>query len=564
MPPRKKRWIVSPSISPEANQDLLGYPPVLRQVLYNRGVFSQPMAELYLNAAPPPGTDPFFLSGMQAAVDRIAFAIDHNQPIAVYGDYDVDGVTATALMVQALSVQGANVTGYIPNRFEEGYGLNNDALKGLHERGVKLVITVDCGIRSPVEASYAANLGLDLIITDHHHPGSEIPLARAVINPKLPDDAYPEKDLAGVGLAYKLISALHHTRPDTPLQPDDFLDLVALGTVADLAPLVGENRSLVRSGLLYLQNPRRQGILSLMGASGLAGKRINAGHIGFILGPRLNASGRLESAQAALDLLTTGEVQIAGILAQKLHRQNVERQELTRQIQAQAEIIATETDPDPLLLFAADPSFNPGVVGLAASRLTELYYRPAIVGQRGEEYTRASCRSIPEFHITDALDECADLLEHHGGHRAAAGFTVRNDRLPQLLEQLNTIAARQLSGLDLTPTLTADIDLPLSELRPEILKYLEWVEPTGYGNPQVHFISRNLKVTGKRLVGDSKHLKLTVTDGRITYDAIAFGQAAWYEQMPANLDLYYTFEINEYNGRSSFQLNVRDIRPSEG
>jgi single-stranded-DNA-specific exonuclease len=343
----------------------------------------------------------------------------------------------------------------------------------------------------------------------------------------------------------------------------DYLDLVALGTVADVAPLTFENRALVRQGLEYLRRPHRQGIMSLIGVSRLHTKRITAQHIGFALGPRLNAAGRLDSALAALELLRTQDVHRAAYLAQALDDQNRERQVITRHVQDDAEECALADDPEALLLFAAGTEYNPGVVGLAAGRLTEKYYRPSIVAHQGDETTRASCRSIPEFHITNALDRCADLLEQHGGHAAAAGFTVRNDNLPELVERLKIIAAEQLGALDLRPKIEADMEIELFDLRPELLRELDWLQPTGHKNPQANFVSRHLKVNHSRTVGkDNAHLKMSVTDGRITYDAIAFRQGHWQENMPAHIDLLYVFELNEFNGRSMLQLNVRDIKPS--
>jgi single-stranded-DNA-specific exonuclease len=565
-----KRWQIAPKISPSADQALESYPPILRQVLYNRGITTPLEAQYFLDAKPGFDTDPFLIKGMQAAVERIETALREQELVIIYGDYDVDGVTATALLVKVLQALGATVRGYIPNRFEEGYGVNKEALTSLESQGARLIITVDCGIRSLPEAEHARALGLDLIITDHHHPSAELPPALAILNPKQPGDAYPDKDLAGVGLAYKLADGLlRHLRErgialPSDLYIEDYLDLVALGTVADLAPLVGENRSLVRAGLEAIRCCKRQGILSLMGVAGLNPVKVMATDIGFILGPRLNAAGRLESALASLDLLTTQSSKQAGLLAQQLDNQNRERQVVTREIQALAEQMAMADDSETLLLMAAHPDFNPGVVGLAASRLTDTYYRPAIVAYQGEEFTRASCRSIPEFHITDALDQCGDLLEHHGGHAAAAGFTVRNEKLPELLTRLQAIAREQLSTLSLSPTLLADAEVSLSELKGSLLNVLEGLQPTGYGNPQPVFVSRNLKVGYPKTVGkDSAHLKMSVTDGWITFDAIAFRQGYWMGKLPERVDLLYTFEKNEFNGRSYLQLNVRDIRPAD-
>src|SRR4030066_914738 len=449
----------------------------------------------------------------------------------------------------ALKTLGAEVIEYIPNRFDEGYGLNLEAIHTLYEQGVNLIITVDCGIRSWEEADYSQSVGMDLIITDHHYPLEMLPPAFAIINPKQLNDKYPEKNLAGVGLAYKNIESFFQSQ-QTPLDPRENLDLVAIGTVADLVPITGENRSLVRTGLEYLRQPRRQGIMALIGVSGLVAPRITTTDISFALAPRLNASGRLESALASLNLLTSQDYKKVGRLAQWLEIQNRERQKIMREIQASADKKAIIDDQIPFLIFAPDPDYNPGVVGLAASRLTEQYYRPSIVASVGETYTRGSCRSIPEFHITQALDQCKELLEHHGGHSAAAGFTVRNDLLPALLEKMRNIAREQLEEQELRPKIFAEAEVPLSDLKPDLLKYLDWLQPTGMGNPMPIFMTRGLKVTRQKAIGaDGSHLRLTVTDGNITYDAVAFRQGHWIGKLPPVIDLMYTFELNEFNGQ---------------
>jgi len=566
------RWIIAEPIPSKIEKNLGGFHPIIRQLLYNRGYTSKDDAVRYAQAQTPIGTDAYDLLGIHQAVERIIWGVKNKEQIAIYGDYDVDGVTATALLSHALKFMGADVLGYIPNRFNEGYGLNIDALDKLYEGGIRLVITVDCGIRSLIEVDHARRLGMDLIITDHHQPSSELPAAQAIINPKQPHDPYPEKDLAGVTLAYKLIAAMNN--PTTfstvkshigmpPPSEDDYLDLVTLGTIADLVPLVGENRALVRAGLEHLHPPRRQGIMALIGVAGVNINNITASTIGYILGPRLNASGRLDTALTSLNLLLSEDIYEAGVLAQQLDNQNRERQKLTRDIQAFAEEIVMAEDPNALLLFAAHPNFNPGVVGLAASRLTEKYYRPSIVATRGDAFTRGSCRSIPEFHITNALDQCSDLLERYGGHSAAAGFTVSNKRLQELKERVKTIAKEELSHLDLRPTINADIEVTLSELKPELIEHLNLLQPTGQSNPPAHFVSYNVRVIRSRPVGrENSHLKLTLTDGTITFDAIAFRQGHWYEQMHSSIDIIYTFEVNEYNGRRNLQLNIKDLKPA--
>jgi single-stranded-DNA-specific exonuclease len=562
-----KRWNIASHITPQANEALASFSPIMRQVLFNRGYATDDEARSYLAGDTNFDTSPMQMKGIPATVKRMRIALDQKESIAIYGDYDVDGVTSTALLVEALRALGGNVQPYIPNRFEEGYGLNKDALSSLKTDGVNLVISVDCGIRSPDEAAHALRIGLDLIISDHHQPADgDLPVAYSVVNPKQVNDLYPDKDLAGVGVAYKIVQALLESLGNVSrgFQLDDLLDLVALGTVADLAPLTGENRSLVRKGLKKIRDTKRQGLFSLAAVSDLTLSRVTAPSIGFILGPRLNAAGRLESALAAFDLLTTKDVKTAGELAQQLNVQNRQRQEITRKIQAEAESIVLDDDPGTDLFFAVHPDFNAGVVGLAASRLVETYYRPAVVGQVSDDTTRCSCRSIPEFHITEALDQCKDLLIRHGGHAAAAGFTVRNENLEPLKTKLKSLAAEALHGKDLRQTLTADAILKLSDLNSELLHSLEFLQPTGFGNPEAVFVSKNVRITNKRTVGaDSKHLKLVVSDDRITFDAIGFRLGHLLEELPSRVDILYTFESNEYNGRQSLQLNLKDVKPSD-
>ncbi len=560
-PELSKRWIIADPIPVEVDTALAMFSPLMRQMLFNRGYSDAASALRYLDGRVD-RADSFMLKDMDAAVDRLLWAVEHGERVAVYGDYDVDGVSATALMVDVLRALGGQVEAYIPNRFDEGYGLNNDALDVLAAQGVQVALTVDCGIRSMREAEYAKTLGIDLIISDHHQPREGLPEAYAVICPKQDGDEYPEKNLAGVGLAYKIAQALLQRRPVEGATAADWLDLVALGTIADIVPLVGENRMLVKAGLAQMRLGRRQGLISLVQAAGLHLAGLNAGDISFGLAPRLNASGRLESALASYELLTTRDLMTAGLLSQKLDDQNRERQKLTQEMQTEAELQIQGAAYEHML-FAFAPGFNPGVVGLVAAKLTESYYRPAIVGTLGADFTRASCRSVQEFHITRALDECAELMEHHGGHALAAGFTIRTERLDELVLRLSAIAQRELADLDLRPALRADMEIPLRELRPEFIADLEQLQPTGAGNPEAAFVSRGLKVVRAKQVGlDGKHLKLAVTDGRITYDAIAFRQGHWWEKMPERIDILYQFEKNVYNGRESLQLNVRDLKPT--
>lgn len=558
----EKRWFIPDPIPADIAQELHDFQPYLRQILFNREVRTMDEAVQYLNCTAPQG-DPFLLRDMDIAVERLWQAIERKEAVAIYGDYDVDGVSATALMVQVLRALGGNADAYIPNRFDEGYGLNNDALDTLAGQGFRVVVTVDCGIRSPREAEHARALGIDLIISDHHMPQHELPDALAVICQKRDGDGYPDKNLAGVGLAYKIAQALLQSRPMAGVDASDWLDLVALGTVADVVPLTGENRVLVRQGLQRMRLAQRQGLLSLAQAAGVNLQRVTAVDIGYRLGPRLNAAGRLESALQAYQLLVTEDLLEAGMLAQKLDDQNKDRQRLTQEMQVRAEEMLSGSD-DGHILLAYDESFNSGIVGLVAAKLMETYYRPAVVGYRGDDFTRASCRSIREFHITQALDECADLLVRHGGHAAAAGFTVRNEHLEELNRRLGEIARRELAEQDLRPLLRADLEIPLALMRPSYLEEIELLQPTGMGNPDAVFVSRNLQVMSARTVGaEGLHLRLSVKDGGVTYNAIAFRQGHWAGCLPPRVDLMYNYEINVYNGQKSMQLNVIDLKPSE-
>jgi single-stranded-DNA-specific exonuclease len=568
LPRLEKRWEIEERIPEEIDQALASYPPFFRQILYARGVCDDRQAQAFLSGEVE-NDDPFLLSDMEETVMRLLWAIKQHERIAVYGDYDVDGVTATALLTQVLRAYGAEVTPYIPNRFDEGYGLNVEALEALVDQDVRLVITVDCGIRSPREAERAEELGIDLIISDHHHPGEELPDAYTVICPKRAGDLYPEKNLSGVGLAYKIAQGLARRRPEAGIVAEDWLDLVALGTVADVVPLTGENRSLVRKGLQTMRvrmMQSRPGLYSLSNVARVKVTSISAMDIAFMLGPRLNAAGRLTTAIDSLNLLLAESIDAAGLLSQNLDNQNRERQELTRKTQETVVRLIQAQGVDGIL-FAFDSAYNPGIVGLVASRLVETYYRPAIVGHEEDGYTRASCRSIPEFHITRALDECADLLERHGGHALAAGFTARSEHIPELVSRLQDIAARELAGLELRPVLRADLEIPLEKLRAgyveTVLNYLDKLQPTGQGNPEAVFVSRNLEVVRAWTVGNEKqHLRLKVRAGNILFDGIAFRLGHLAETMPKKIDVMYVLEKNEYNGVESLQLNIRDIRPA--
>ncbi len=558
---RPYHWKVAPSAPGEVSRALGHLPPVMLQVLFNRKLTDEAHIQAFLEGHYLEKDDPFLLPDMEAAVARIEQAITCDERIVVYGDFDADGVTATVLLVEALRGLGLSrerAQPYIPDRVDEGYGLNEGALTDLREKGADLVISVDCGIRAVKEVAAAREIGLDMIVTDHHSLGPQLPEATAVINPKRPESEYPEQMLAGVGIAFKLAQALRKAMPQRArFDEESLLDLVALGTVADLAPLRGENRRLVIAGLEVINTCRRPGIAALANVARLKPGSIAAEHIGFGLGPRINAAGRLAHAYDAARLLAANNMLMAGRFAENLNALNRQRQLLTRQLSAQAEALVQDDTP---ILIAAHADFVSGIVGLVASRLAEKYYRPAIVMEKGAAESRGSCRSIPEFHITEALDEVADVLERHGGHAQAAGFTVRNENLAIFQERLTEVAVQRLHGLDLKPTIEIDAELSLQEVDWALLGHLEKLEPTGQSNATPVFMSRDVQVYSHRAVGDGSHLKLDVGDARCKFGCIAFRQGDWAAALPQRVDLVYTLGVNEWNGRRDIQLVVQDIR----
>jgi single-stranded-DNA-specific exonuclease len=577
MPSMPKRWEILPAAPRRQFERLSHVNRLLVQILYNRGLADREEVDAFLSGRAR-FDDPFRLVGMPEAVHRTRAAIRSGEPIVVYGDFDADGITATALLIQTLETLGARVSAYIPHRVDEGYGLNCDALDRIAAAGARLVITVDCGIRSPGEVAHGNRLGMEFIVTDHHAIGPELPPALSVINPKQTGDSYPSKDLAGVGIAFKLAQALMFEEKRHPIAVEplnlaeaDLVDLVALGTVADLAPLLGENRSLVQRGLAELNKSRRPGVQALLAESGVRSGQVDAMTIGFVLGPRLNASGRLSTAEISYRLLTAPDSWIAAPLAAELGRLNIRRQELTTEKVALARELLQLDDFERYLYFVADPDFPPGIVGLVAGKLSDDLYRPVLVAELGPQLTHGSARSIPEFNVTAALDECRDLLERHGGHAAAAGFTVRNERLEELRQRMEEIASRQLAGQELAPTLEIDVIADLADLDWAAAELLQQLEPCGYANPQPVFASFGLEVVDHRTVGkEGQHLKLTVRDpaatgpqARVVRDAIAFRMGGWAGQLPRRVDLAYTFGINEFNGEARLQLNVKDLLPAQ-
>jgi single-stranded-DNA-specific exonuclease len=582
MSPTPKRWEVAPPVPRSYLERFSHLNPIISQILYNRLLVEPDDVDAFLTGRARLD-DPFRMLGIRLAVERIRAAVQERQKVVVYGDFDADGVTATALLVEVLNALGADVEPYIPHRVDEGYGLNCDALDKITQTGARLVVTVDCGIRSPVEVAYANRAGLDMIVTDHHSiargalGGEELPPALAVINPRRDNDPYPFKDFAGVGVAFKLAQALLLAERESPVAPtplclseQDLLDLVALGTVADLAPLLDENRWLVQRGLAMLNQSRRPGVQAMLSEAGVQSGRVDAAAIGFVLGPRINAAGRLSSAVLSYQLLTAPDLSTAVPLAAKLGQLNRLRQKRTLELVGLAKERIVQEGLNRYLYLVGGVEFPSGIVGLVAGKLAEDLYRPVLVVEWGETTSRGSARSIPEFDITRALDACRDLLVRHGGHAAAAGFTVANENLGELRRRLEQIAESNLADKDLLPKVQVDAEVGLAEMDWAVAELLAQLEPFGNANLQPVFASLGLEVVGERVLGqEGQHLKLTVRDpgatgpaARRVWDAIAFRQGEWFGQLPPRVDLAYSLEINEFNGKTRLQLNVRDIRPT--
>ena len=535
---QRKNWQIYP-VAPDDFLRAVPEHPLLAQVLFNRGLQTPAEVRAFLAGSDAVVNNPYRLAGMTIAVQRLVRAIRHRETICVYGDFDVDGVTSTVLLVTALQAAGGHVGPYIPDRVDEGYGLNMNAIDRIATQA-RLLVTVDCGIRSLTEVAHANALGLEVIVTDHHTVGPELPPALAVINPRRADCPSRATQLAGVGVAYRLAQAVLRavandedsrlTLEGAQVVEASLLDLVALGTVADVMPLLGENRGLVRQGLALINREPRVGVEALMLHAGLTKGAVDATAISFRLAPRLNAAGRLHHARLAYDLLRATDATRAYTLAGELEELNTRRRTLTEAAQADAEEQLAETlATDPPILMARSPHFEHGIVGLVAGKLAERFYRPAVVMRQEGMETRGSARSIPEFDISQALDAVSGLLVRHGGHQLAAGFTVRTADLDEFCQALQTVAAGQLPDRhNLQPKLPIDATVQLAELNRSLAQQFARLEPTGAGNPSPLLLVRACRAHDLRAVGEGRHLKLAVDAerGGPLFDAIAFHQAS--------------------------------------
>jgi len=567
----RARWAPPPKVDEAAVERLaktLCVSPLVARLLVARGMADAASAERFLHGKEDHFHDPFLLDGMEQAAGRIREAIRRGERIRIYGDYDADGVSATSLTIGLMERLGAAYDYVIPNRHTEGYGLNGPAIEKAAKDGVGLIVTVDTGISAVREASLARTLGIDLIVTDHHEPPEVLPDTVATINPRKPGCPYPFKSLAGVGVAFKLAHAL------LGRLPKEYAWLAAIGTIADLMPLVDENRLIARMGLAQMRESPARGIRALCQVSDIDFGQLSGGHIGFSIGPRLNAGGRLETADAAVRCLTTDDEREASETARELDRLNRERQELVDEIAAealeQANALLAAGDPGNVLLLAGE-GWNTGVVGIVASRVVERHYRPAIVLSIDREtgLAKGSARSIPGFDLHAALTECADLMEQFGGHKAAAGMTLKAENIPRLRRRMNETAAAWLGEDDYVPVLRTDAEIRPADVTVDTVRELEMLAPYGMGNPEPVFLLSGMRLKGARRMGrEMQHAKLTLTSAdpdAAELDALLFGKGELAERISptGHVDLAGTLSVNEWNGTRKAQIIVQDLRVPE-
>ena len=554
-----KRWELKPAVSTHSLPGDL--PPVVAQVLVGRGIDTAEKLRFFLHPPHRLPHDPVRLPGMEEALQRLYRAISQGEKVGIFGDFDVDGVTGTALVAEGLRGMGVPVFPYLPHRVDEGHGLSNGAVQRLADQGVSLIITVDCGTTALVEVSEARRQGVDIIITDHHLPQGQLPDAVAIVNARLPGGTYPFLGLSGVGLAFKLIQGLYQFHG----QPWDhsLLELAALGTIADLVPLADENRFLVQQGLAALSQTRRPGLQALYRRARIQPDFLNAETVSFQIAPRLNSAGRMGHAQDSYQLLTTRSETEGEALAEKLEGLNQDRRDLTEEAFAAAAEILQRHQPLPPILLVGDRSFTPGVTGLVAGRLVELYNRPAVAMAIADDFVMASGRSIPGFNIAEAFTACEELFVRHGGHAQAAGFTLPTEKLPALEASLTAIAEEALGSQDLRPVLAIDAEVNIADLMGEPLRWFSSLEPFGLANPQPVFLTRRVQVMEVRHMGKSEqHLRLRVREGNREWTALAFNQARrWVDRAPY-VDLAYTVSADPRRGAGSVTLKVLDFRPA--
>jgi single-stranded-DNA-specific exonuclease len=563
----KHRWTYYDT-HPQVDQimELINVPRVIAQILLNRGVDTFDEARFFLKPTMDDLHNPFLMAGMEQAIERIASAIEKNEHIMIFGDYDVDGTTSTTLLYLTVKLLTDQVSYFIPDRLKEGYGLSLYGIQVAKERGAGLILAVDCGITANKEVDQARLMGLDVIIIDHHVPGETLPDAVAVLNPKRMDCDYPFKELCGVGLAYKVAQALAEQvgLPDHAVYTH--MDLVALGTTADIVPLRDENRVLTKYGLAMMQETKKVGLQALISAAGLKQKEIVSGHVVFGLAPRINAAGRMGDANRVVRLLTTENREEADQLAEELNMENIQRRQ---QDSVAFEEARDVVENDAFLseasgIVLASERWHPGIIGIVASRMVEAFSRPVIMIAMNGDTGRGSARTMGDFHLYNAIKECADLLIQFGGHHHAAGLSIARENVTAFQQRFHEVVTANATPEDFISRLTIDSEIEFNEVTPRLMKLLKMLGPFGPDNNHPVLASRNLTLVGPpNIIGSEKtHLKFKVRQNNHVIDAIGFGMADYADQLraqPNRVHLVYTLEENTWQGKTSTQLRIKDI-----
>ncbi len=545
----------------------LDVPEAFAAVLTNRGVTTTDTAALFLNPERSQLYDPFLLPDIEPALDRLRTAVDKRERVFICGDYDVDGITSTVLMKRCLEAAGVDVGFYIPNRLSDGYGLSERGVVIAKESGAGLIVTVDSGVTGHEQIEVASKLGVDIIVTDHHEPQETLPKALAVVDPKRKDSRYPYKDLAGVGVAFKVLEALARDYREVAYTVEENLDIVAVGTVADIVPLNSENRILTSLGLDRLRATANPGLAALMKVAGVEPAGVQSTHIGFALGPRLNAAGRLGDASIGVELLTTEDSDKADAIALQLDGENKKRRRLERQVLDDATRILEETidlsRSRSIVLWSS--GWHAGVIGIVASRIAKQYNRPTVLLSVTDGIAKGSGRSIPGFDLHAALIACRDHLLSFGGHQHAAGVSLSEEHLDEFRECVEEAVSSKLTPDDLVAEVEIDAMIPLSKCSFELVNMLKRVRPFGAGNPEPVFGTRDVKVTSAKAVGNG-HLKMTVEQGEKVMDAIGFGMAEVLDDLKRSggtVSLAYVLEENTWRGVTNLQLRLKDVQLEE-
>ena len=535
---------------------------VIGKIIVNRHVVNDEDVRIFITPTRDDFHDPFLFKGMNVAVERIIKAINNKEKILIYGDYDVDGITSTTVLKKYLMDRGISVDTYIPNRLHEGYGLNKNAIDTIKERNIDLIITVDCGISAIEEVDYAVNLGMDVIVTDHHEVGEKLPNALAVIDAKRKDNTYPFRSLAGVGVVFKLIQALSIKLEIKPEEYLKYLDLVCVGTISDIVPLEGENRTIAKLGLMLIKVTRNLGLRELIKSSGY--KEIDSNTISFGVAPRINACGRMGHEEEALKLFLAEDLETATKITKELNEYNTLRQSTEKAIYEEAvqEIDRNHLDEKNSIVLGGK-GWHHGVIGIVSSKVTDKYYKPSILLSFEDNIAKGSGRSVPGFDLYEGLTKCEDLLEKYGGHSMAVGLTLKKENLENFKERFEQIA-KEKNIKELVPIIYIDDELKLKDINMDLVKSISILEPFGEANKVPLFLIRNLKIDSIRALSEGRHLKLTLRDENFVINAIGFelGYLAEEYRIGDRIDVVGTLEINSFNGFSSIQINVKDIRKS--